>query len=79
MVMFNPAPMWAALWNKSNDRKKRLEFHLFDVAFHTSHKKTDADIDHIEYKLTGFFHRAALFGQIISKEVQITVGGKVNH
>jgi hypothetical protein len=57
--------------------EKGPEFHLFDVAFHTSRKK--ADIDHIECKLTGFFHRANLLRQVISKEVQITVEGKANH
>jgi len=35
-----------ALWNKSNDRE-RTRIHLFDVAFHTSHKKTDVGNFHI--------------------------------
>ena len=59
--------------------EKKPEFHLFDVAFHTSRKKTDADSDHIQYKLAGFFHKAAFFGRIISNGVRIMVEGKVNH
>ncbi|MCK4279772.1 MAG: hypothetical protein KAW94_04275 [Candidatus Thorarchaeota archaeon] len=59
--------------------EKKPEFHLFDVAFHASCKNTDADIDHIECKLTGFFHKAAFFGRIISNGVRIMVEGKVNH
>jgi len=41
--------------------------------------RRDADIDHIECKLTDFFHKAALFEQIISKEIPITVEGPINH
>jgi hypothetical protein len=54
----------------------KTEIHLFDIAFHKSYKKTNADSDNIECKLTDFFHRANLFEQIISKEVQITVRGR---
>ncbi len=38
--------------------------------------RRNADIDYIECKLTGFFHKAALFGQIISKEILITMRGR---